>query len=91
MKNTDEIKHEPDIKSMSADELAKLSSALLKKQEELSKKENELNEKEAEYVNHKENFYDKINIDIKTLDKIIVLLILLFAAVILFGIFRAQN
>lgn len=91
MKNTDEIKHEPDIKSMSAKELEKLSSALLKKQEELSKKENELNEKEAEYVNHKENFYDKINIDIKTLDKIIVLLILLFAAVILFGIFRAQN
>ena len=91
MKNTDEIKHEPDIKSMSAEELGKLSSALLKKQEELSKKENELNEKEAEYVNHKENFYDKINIDIKTLDKIIVLLILLFAAVILFGIFRAQN
>ncbi|MBP6143927.1 MAG: hypothetical protein KAZ42_02700 [Proteocatella sp.] len=91
MKNTDEIKHEPDIKSMSAEELEKLSSALLKKQEELSKKENELNEKEAEYVNHKENFYDKINIDIKTLDKIIVLLILLFAAVILFGIFRAQN
>ena len=76
---------------MSAEELEKLSSALLKKQEELSKKENELNEKEAEYVNHKENFYDKINIDIKTLDKIIVLLILLFAAVILFGIFRAQN
>lgn len=91
MKNTDEIKHEPDIKSMSAEELEKLSSALLKKQEELSKKENELNEKEAEYVNHKENFYDKINIDIKTLDKIIVLLISLFAAVILFGIFRAQN
>ena len=91
MKNTDEIKHEPDIKSMSAEELEKLSSALFKKQEELSKKENELNEKEAEYVNHKENFYDKINIDIKTLDKIIVLLILLFAAVILFGIFRAQN
>ena len=91
MKNTDEIKHEPDIKSMSVEELEKLSSALLKKQEELSKKENELNEKEAEYVNHKENFYDKINIDIKTLDKIIVLLILLFAAVILFGIFRAQN
>ncbi len=91
MKNTDEIKHEPDIKSMSAEELEKLSSALLKKQEELSKKENELNEKEAEYINHKENFYDKINIDIKTLDKIIVLLILLFAAVILFGIFRAQN
>ena len=91
MKNTDEIKHEPDIKSMSAEELEKLSSALLKKQEELSKKENELNEKEAEYVNHNENFYDKINIDIKTLDKIIVLLILLFAAVILFGIFRAQN
>ena len=91
MKNTDEIKHEPDIKSMSAEELEKLSSALLKKQEELSKKENELNEKEAEYVDHKENFYDKINIDIKTLDKIIVLLILLFAAVILFGIFRAQN
>ena len=91
MKNTDEIKHEPDIKSMSAEELEKLSSALLKKQEELTKKENELNEKEAEYVNHKENFYDKINIDIKTLDKIIVLLILLFAAVILFGIFRAQN
>lgn len=91
MKNTDEIKHEPDIKSMSAEELEKLSSALLKKQEELSKKENELNEKKAEYVNHKENFYDKINIDIKTLDKIIVLLILLFAAVILFGIFRAQN
>lgn len=91
MKNTDEIKHEPDIKSMSAEELEKLSSALLKKQEELSKKENELNEKEAEYVNHKENFYDKINIDIKTLDKIIVLLVLLFAAVILFGIFRAQN
>ncbi len=91
MKNTDEIKHVPDIKSMSAEELEKLSSALLKKQEELSKKENELNEKEAEYVNHKENFYDKINIDIKTLDKIIVLLILLFAAVILFGIFRAQN
>ena len=91
MKNTDEIKHEPDIKSMSAEELEKLSSALLKKQEELSKKENELNEKEAEYVNHKDNFYDKINIDIKTLDKIIVLLILLFAAVILFGIFRAQN
>ena len=91
MKNTDEIKHEPDIKSMSAEELEKLSSALLKKQEELSKKENEVNEKEAEYVNHKENFYDKINIDIKTLDKIIVLLILLFAAVILFGIFRAQN
>ena len=91
MKNTDEIKHEPDIKSMSAEELEKLSSALLKKQEELSKKETELNEKEAEYVNHKENFYDKINIDIKTLDKIIVLLILLFAAVILFGIFRAQN
>ena len=91
MKNTDEIKHEPDIKSMSAEELEKLSSALLKKQEELSKKENELNQKEAEYVNHKENFYDKINIDIKTLDKIIVLLILLFAAVILFGIFRAQN
>ena len=91
MKNTDEIKHEPDIKSMSAEELEKLSSALLKKQEEMSKKENELNEKEAEYVNHKENFYDKINIDIKTLDKIIVLLILLFAAVILFGIFRAQN
>ena len=91
MKNTDEIKHEPDIKSMSAEELEEVSSALLKKQEELSKKENELNEKEAEYVNHKENFYDKINIDIKTLDKIIVLLILLFAAVILFGIFRAQN
>ena len=91
MKNTDEIKHEPDIKSMSAAEQEKLSSALLKKQEELSKKENELNEKEAEYVNHKENFYDKINIDIKTLDKIIVLLVLLFAAVILFGIFRAQN
>ena len=91
MKNTDEIKHKPDIKSMSAEELEKLSSALLKKQEELSKKENELNEKEAEYINHKENFYDKINIDIKTLDKIIVLLILLFAAVILFGIFRAQN
>ena len=91
MKNTDEIKHEPDIKSMSAEELEKLSSALLKKQEELSKKENELNEKEAEYINHKENFYDKINIDIKTLDKIIVLLVLLFAAVILFGIFRAQN
>ena len=91
MKNTDEIKHEPDIKSMSAEELEKLSSALLKKQEELSKKEYELNEKEAEYINHKENFYDKINIDIKTLDKIIVLLILLFAAVILFGIFRAQN
>ena len=91
MKNTDKIKHEPDIKSMSAEELEKLSSALLKKQEELSKKENELNEKEAEYVNHKENFYDKINIDIKTLDKIIVLLVLLFAAVILFGIFRAQN
>ena len=91
MKNTDKRKHEPDIKSMSAEELEKLSSALLKKQEELSKKENELNEKEAEYVNHKENFYDKINIDIKTLDKIIVLLILLFAAVILFGIFRAQN
>ena len=91
MKNTDEIKPEPDIKSMSAEELEKLSSALLKKQEELSKKENELNEKEAEYVNHKENFYAKINIDIKTLDKIIVLLILLFAAVILFGIFRAQN
>ena len=91
MKNTDEIKHEPDIKSMSAEELEKLSSALLKKQEELSKKENDLNEKEAEYINHKENFYDKINIDIKTLDKIIVLLILLFAAVILFGIFRAQN
>ena len=44
MKNTDEIKHEPDIKSMSAEELEKLSSALLKKQEELSKKENELNE-----------------------------------------------
>ena len=91
MKNTDEIKHEPDIKSMSAEELEKLSSALLKKQEELSKKENELNEKEAEYVNHKENFYDKINIDIKTLDKIIVLLILLLSSVILFGIFRAQN
>lgn len=83
MKNTDEIKHEPDIKSMSAEELEKLSSALLKKTGRTVKKENELNEKEAEYVILKENFYDKINIDIKTLDKIIVLLILLFAAVIL--------
>ena len=74
MKNTDEIKHEPDIKSMSAEELEKLSSALLKKQEELSKKENELNEKEAEYVNHKENFYDKINIDIELAAKKLILI-----------------
>lgn len=83
-------KNDLDIKSMSAEELDQLSSALLEKEEELSKKETELKEREITHTNHKEHIYDKINIDIKTLDKIIIVLFALLTAVILFGIFKAQ-
>lgn len=84
-------KNDLDIKSMSAEELEQLSSALLEKEANLSKKESELKAKEQSHINHKEHMYDKINIDIKTLDKIIIVLFALLTAVILFGIFKAQT
>ncbi|MGB5824330.1 MAG: hypothetical protein WBH44_09625 [Proteocatella sp.] len=78
------------VQSMSAGELEQLASALLEKENELSKKEEDLKKKEAEYVNYKEKAYDKINISVKTLDKIIVILFVALIAAIFIGMFKAQ-
>ncbi len=76
---------------MSAEELQKLSSALFEKEKELEEREILLKQKETHYVNHKENFYDKININIKALDKIIYFLFFILITVIFLGIYKANN
>lgn len=78
------------VQSMSAEELEQLASALTEKENELSKKEEELKKKELEYINYKERAYDKININVKTLDKIIVILFIALIAAIFIGMFKAQ-
>lgn len=76
---------------ISAEELQKLSSALFEKEKELEERETLLKQKEEHYINHKENFYDKININIKTLDKIIYFLFFIMIAVIFLGVYKANN
>lgn len=76
---------------ISAEELQKLSSALFEKEKELKERETLLNQKEEHYKNHKENFYDKININIKTLDKIIYFLFSILITVIFLGVYKANN
>ncbi len=79
-----------DLSTPSAEELKQLASALLEKEKELSEKEAALLKKEVEYVNYKERAYDKINISVKTLDKIILILFIALIAAILIGMFKAQ-
>lgn len=76
---------------ISAVELEKLASALFEKEKELSQRENLINQKEQQYINHKENLYDKININLKTLDKIIYILFLILIAVLFIGIYKANS
>lgn len=79
-----------DLSTPSAEELKQLASVLLEKEKELSEKEAALLKKEVEYVNYKERAYDKINISVKTLDKIILILFIALIAAILIGMFKAQ-
>lgn len=79
------------INSTSAEELQKLASALFEKEKELSERESIIDKKEKDYINHKENFYDKININLKTLDKIIYGLFAILIAVLFIGIYKATN
>lgn len=76
---------------ISAVELEKLASALFEKEKELSQRENLINKKEQQYINHKENLYDKININLKTLDKIIYILFFILIAVLFIGIYKANS
>ncbi|MGL5255582.1 MAG: hypothetical protein ACRC76_00990 [Proteocatella sp.] len=76
---------------ISAVELEKLASALFEKEKELSQRENLINQKEQQYINHKENLYDKININLKTLDKIIYILFFILIAVLFIGIYKANS
>lgn len=77
--------------SMSAEELQKLASALFEKEKELSQREDFINQKEHQYINHKENLYDKININVKTLDKIIYILFFILISVLFIGIYKANS
>ncbi|MDD3429736.1 MAG: hypothetical protein PHG02_07005 [Oscillospiraceae bacterium] len=74
-----------DLEDMSLEEREIQLSA---REARLAAKEKELAEKG--YINYKEKMYDKININVKTLDKVIIGLVVLTVLVIIAGIVKGN-